>query len=545
MLRIAFVGPTRAGKSSEINALAGHHLADIGYGNITKTIAEYGPIILSELKCTLIDTPANCPLMDNVDVVLYLVDVNNGGIDDVEWAKFRDYYVALNKSRTVPIQFAILITKCDTLPSSVSSVAPPNILIAESTTDEGLVDDAMLKIIDSISKKYADTCPVIPFNAHGRAAFHLNSSPALVKTVGRRADTNGFVEFDVERFYDIKTTSAEFFALRLIMNRTDTLIADIKKYITCWSCKKEWKMESQYSGNYCYCHQQLFTYSGSCGTCFNEVRLKIKPTPDIKPDEHLCIQNGQNNQCAKCWTSSTSFTSWWSWSSHSQKIEKYSNGTNTKPDIKCTRWENSKVSDYPCGNGLFSCTFNTAHPCGQIANKLMELYKTAPSKVKDAIIQFAFNGRSQFGKSPNYNAKLWNLMATHLTFDCASHFDIKMARTKDETFRLLQFGRNLPIPDKIDIYCAALRLPAESADSLTIECANGESGIFADRPIYNISDLKLAFDLIPTKRRGATFDQLFVDLGENMHYSPDILAQMAAIIDRINTDDYGKNGLFK
>ncbi len=56
--------------------------------------------------------------------------------------------------------------------------------------------------------------------------------------------------------------------------------------------------------------------------------------------------------------------------------------------------------------------------------------------------------------------------------------------------------------------------------------------------------LCIAFDLIPTKRIGATFDQLFADLSEKRNYSPAILAQMAAIVARINTDDYEHKGLF-
>lgn len=540
MLRIAFVGPTRVGKSSAINALSGHCLADIGFGNMTKTIAEYNPIKLNNVDCTLIDTPASCQFIDNADVVLYLVDVNNGGVDDVEWAKFRDHYAALNKLRTVPIQIAILITKCDTSPTMPTTNAPPpNILIAESLAEslaENLIDQAMLKVIDGISKKYSDTCPIIPFNAHGRAALHPDSSPALVKSVGRRAITDGFIEFDVKRFYDIKTTSADFFILRTIMNMTDTLSEDIKKYSSCGRCDILGKCECAKVGidsgeldsddvcdSLCYSH---------CGEKYNMAKYNSKIK--LKANEHYLVNYLAPTKtanvlktveiCLKCF-----------------KTEDYEikNKRNCTPQLK------SLISLYSCAHGYRACTFNIAHPCGRIANKLMELYKTSPSKVKDAIIQFAFNGQSQFGKSPNYNAKLWNLMATHLTFDNASHFDIKMVRTKDEAFRLLQFGRNLPIPDKIDMYCAALRLPAESAGSLNIECVNGETGIFADMPIYNISDLKLVFDLIPTKRRGATMDQLFADLGEKRNYGPAILAQMAAIVARINTSDYDKEGLFK
>lgn len=538
MLRIAFVGPTRAGKSSAINSLIGARSAPIGLGNTTKAVAEYSAKI-DGTKCTLIDTPADYPLtkLPSADVVLYVVEVGN--IDDAHWTKFRTYFAEFNKPKSVPVHIAILITKCDTLsarPPPPLNQTPLNILIAEDNpvqnTDDldSYYDPVIITAINLITEKYSDACPVIPFNAHGRAAFNSESTPDLAKTEGRKAITNGHTNFSVAQFYDIKTTSAEFHGLRKIMYMTDTLTDDIEKYETCGYCHKT------YANKQCACFNRppnMYTSNIQCSDCDRNRQYKTTiKSPEIIHGKHIKHDDYKNTEfqlytaaCLKCSTTLCTYDG---------------NG------ILCMKAETSVYSFYSCFNGARACAFNIAHPCGQIAEALIKLYISSKTltEVRKAIIQFALNGQSQFGKSPNYNPEYWNLMATHLTFDRADLASFK-PKTKDEAFRLLQFSRQKSIVEKIDLYCAALRLPAESRDSLAIKCANGEVGIFADRPIKNIAELKLVFNLIPTKRTKPNIELLFSDLGETYTYTPEILAELPAIVARINCHaDYDKSGLF-
>ena len=523
MLRIAFVGPTKVGKSSAINSLTGQRSATVGLINTTSKAAEY-TAKLGDIDCTLIDTPADYPLtkLNNIDVVLYLTDVNDGEINVIRWSAFRDHFAAVNKTKTVPIQIAILITKCDTLPMPQLISAPPNVLIADDG-NSGFYDNDLIMVIDSITKKYAEVCPVIPFNAHGRAAFHVNSMPDLIKSDGRKALSDGYIDLSVSAFYNIKCTGAEFVDLRQIMNMTDTLVDDIKKYKTCGRCKS--------SGD---------CTSSQCGegyTC-NVVTYLIDPINSYvnKVNDHIWVLkiDGRNHTYHKCLRCDK---------------DEYNSGMIDRPSL-CKLSDSSPISDNRCDNGHRACVFNVAHPCGQIANKLMALYgRTSSHTVRTAIIQFALNGQSQFGKTPNYNPEHWNLMSIHLTFDNddLSAFGYKLAKTKDEAFRLLQFSRQKSIIEKIDIYCAALCLPVEKPDSLRIKCINGEDGIFADLPIKNLSDLKLIFNLIPTKRKEIKLSWLFSDLGKSQTYSRDILADLPKLVARINVDPtyYEQFGLFK
>jgi len=535
MLRIAFVGPTRAGKSSAINSLIGARSAPIGLSNTTKAVAEYSAKI-DGTNCTLIDTPADYPLtkLPAADVVLYVVEVGN--MDDAHWTKFRTYFAEFNKPKSVPVHIAILITKCDshpTLPKSApnasTSQIPLNILIAEDSSEnaddlDNYYDQAIIDEINETTKKYSDACPIIPFNAFGRIAKY--AMPVMAKAEGRKALSYGFTNLSVSQFYDSTATTAEFQGLRRIMNMTDTLTKDIEKYKACRECK---------ISTICTCAWDEPPEHLPCGKCSLSNNMIIKKN-NIST-EHITVrrrtQNGNSlymySYCVKCKNSD----------SHNLSVK-------INYHTACTPAKNNPVSDYRCGQGYRSCTFNIAHPCGQIAEALIKLYISSKTltEVRKAIIQFALNGQSQFGKSPNYNPEYWNIMATHLTFDRADLASFK-PKTKDEAFRLLQFSRQKSIVEKIDLYCAALRLPAESRDSLAIKCANGEVGIFADRPIKNIAELKLVFNLIPTKRTKPNIELLFSDLGETYTYTPEILAELPAIVARINCHaDYDKSGLF-
>ena len=526
MLRIAFVGSTRAGKSSAINALTLQRSAPIGLGNTTKTVAEYSAKI-NGINCTLIDTPADYPLskLPVVDVVLYVTEV--GVIDDADWGKFRTYFAEFNKSKSVPVHIAILITKCDSCPTPVptasTSKPPPNILIADGGPDQdnadSYYDPVIIDAINTATKKYSETCPIIPFNAFGRIAKY--AMPYMAKVEGRKALSFGHINLNISQFYDSTATTAEFQGLRQIMSMTDTLTKDIEKYQAGTCCGSVAK---------CHCCDNMRS-SNHYDYDYNVSKDYFVP----KDGQHLTVNKlwGQNNGgvvfCLYC-----------------LEADDYSRNRNLKPT--CTPKEKNYVSKFRCRSGYRACAFNIAHPCGQIASKLAELYdnKSAPKLLKMAIIQFALNGQSKFSKSPNYNPEYWNLMATHLTFDRIDLASFK-PKTKDEAFRLLQFSRQKSIVEKIDLYCVALLLPAESLNSLRIKCINGETAIFIDRPIKNISDLKLVFNLIPTKRNNVPdIDQLFSDLGEKQTYSSEILAEMSAIVGRINvkSEHYDAFGLF-
>jgi ethanolamine utilization protein EutP (predicted NTPase) len=530
MLRIAFVGPTRAGKSSAINSLIGARSAPIGLSNTTKAVAEYSAKI-DGTNCTLIDTPADYPLtkLPAADVVLYVVEVGN--MDDAHWTKFRTYFAEFNKPKSVPVHIAILITKCDshpTLPKSApnasTSQIPPNILIAEDSSEnaddlDNYYDQAIIDEINATTKKYSDACPVIPFNAFGRVAKY--AMPVMAKAEGRKALSYGFTNLSVSQFYDSTATTAEFQGLRRIMNMTDTLTKDIEKYTSCIYCG---------SITTCNCCKD-FSNQAPISDVYYRVN-KGYHTPIV--GQHFTVYKpvGCNGGIAK----------------YCLYCLMYDDSARITPSMgpSCVPKEKNCVSKFRCRSGYRACTFNIAHPCGQIANKLAELYdnKSAPKLLKMAIIQFALNGQSQFGKSPNYNSEYWNIMATHLTFDRADLASFK-PKTKDEAFRLLQFSRQKSIVEKIDLYCAALRLPAESPNSLAIKCANGEVGIFADRPIKNIAELKLVFNLIPTKRVNPSIETLFSDRGESYTYTAEILAELPAIVARINCHaDYDELGLF-
>jgi hypothetical protein len=525
MLTFAVIGPSGAGKSSLINSLVNERVCPVGVKNTTTQAATHKFVSDDKISCQIIDTPPDYDptKLPQCDVLLYLADIGQG-VDSAKWAAFYMCANAINKMRAVPMQIVIVLTKCD----SAQIKGPINILIADDgktassisplcgvATDNDYCDESINEAIVAHTEKYKEFCPVVPFNALGRIRFNNAPNQIMASCEGRKAITSWNTVFNVSKFYNREIMTSDMVKLNRIIESANTLFMDIKKYETCephdyWGkcneCMKicRWAeiFKNRIGNNKYVNYSDYKSYASNLGNSFH------------------C--DGQKKYCRFCKTEVSSLSA--------------------KHTCHDTIW-----ALHACVFGNQGCTFAKGHPIGQLGAKLMELYKEASVTTRAEILKFALNGQTEYGKAACYTPQYWNILATHLTFDCLSDFDTKILRTKDEAFRLLQFGRNLPIVWRIDVYCAALKMDAEAKNSLRINCINGEYRIFINQPIYSILELPKLLGFNLTQRDAPTISQLFEDLGEPMHYTPELLAQLPEITARINVApaDYKSHGLFK
>jgi hypothetical protein len=541
MLTFAVIGPSGAGKSTLINSLVNERVCPIGVKNTTTKAAAHKFVSDDKISCQIIDTPPDYDptKLPQCDVLLYLVDIGQG-VDSAKWAAFYMCANAINKMRAVPMQIVIVLTKCD----SAQVKGPINILIADDgktaisisplcdlSPNNGYCDESINEAVTAHIEKYKEFCPVVPFNALGRIRF--NNTPIyrrfwetpnqiMASCEGRKAITSWNTVFNVSKFYNREIMTSDTVKLNRIIESANTLFMDIKKYETCephghWGkCNECCKYNPRgWPSSYGLKHirdNYLGVIDYNIEDYINKPAKHSLYTLGLINGKHCCVLCEQE---------------WGKW---------------PKP---CGWNKDLFISQTACAFGAQGCTFAKGHPIGQLGAKLMELYKEASVTTRAEILKFAINGQTEYGKAACYTPQYWNILATHLTFDCLD--DIKTMQTKDEAFRLLQFGRNLPIVWRIDVYCAALKMEAEAKNSLRINCINGEYRIFINQPIYSILELPKLLGFNLTQRDAPTISQLFEDLGEPMHYTPELLAQLPEITARINVApaDYKTHGLFK